>query len=101
VTDDARLGYSVTDLADGHQLANFPLHDYRRWYACPLSPQTGELSSASAYCANPFSPDRFANFRTGYLLWPLFSKQSSDAQGALEAVTVQWLDENNVVLSSQ
>jgi hypothetical protein len=101
VTDDARLGYAVTDLADGSQFANFPLHDYRRWYACPLSPQVGALSTASAHCANPFSPDRFASFRTGYLVWPLFSPQASNAQGALQAVTVQWLDENDVVLSSQ
>ncbi len=101
VTDDARLAYTVTDQADGSRFADFPLHDYRRWYICPLAPQAAGLSTTSAYCANPFSPDRFANFRTGYLIWPLFGSQPSSAQGALEAVTVQWLDDNDVVLSSQ
>jgi len=101
VTDDARLEYSVVDQASGTQIADFPLHDYGAWYACPLVPQASVLSTATAYCANPFSPDRFANYRTGYLIWPLFSPQSSTAQGGLGAVTVQWLDESDTVLSSE
>ncbi|MGH8801213.1 MAG: hypothetical protein ACREX6_02815, partial [Casimicrobiaceae bacterium] len=91
VTDDAKLGYTVTDLANGGLVASYALHDYSSWYPCPLVPDAGNLSTANAYCANPMSPDRFSNFRTGYLVWPLFTAQASGAEGAIRDVTLQWL----------
>ena len=101
VTDGAKLAYTVTDVANGARVGDFGPHDYSAAFACPFDPVAGALSTANAYCANPMSPDRFASSRSGYLIWPLFTREASSAQGGLQNVTVQWLDANGNVLSSQ
>lgn len=101
VSDDAKLAYTITDDATGVRVADFGPRDYSAWFICPLVPSSDVLSTANSYCANPMSPDRFANFRSGYLIWPLFTPETSPAQGSLQDVTLQWLDASGNVLSSQ
>lgn len=101
VTDDAKLTYTITDAASGAHVADFGPGDYSGWFSCPLGLSTAALTTANAFCANPMSPDRFASFRSGYLIWPLFTREPSAAHGALQNVTLQWLDAGGAVLSSQ
>ena len=101
VTDDAKLTYTITGAASGAHVADFGPREYSGWLSCPLGLSTAALTTANAFCANPMSPDRFASFRSGYLIWPLFTREPSAAHGALQNVTLQWLDAGGAVLSSQ
>jgi len=62
------------------------------------------LDAATLYCDNPYSPDRYADFRTGYAVWPMFQDSpaaSGTGVGSFSNFTVQWLDKNGRVLWTQ
>lgn len=106
--DAATLDVTVRDHAT-HQVLRLARtgalpYSFAGKYACPLTHVAGSLTPAQLYCNNPFSSDRFANFRTGYALWPMFqdvAPANGTGVGAFSNFTVQWLDHAGAVLWSQ
>lgn len=73
-------------------------------YPCPLTHAPGTLGTSMVYCNNPFTPDRYANFRTGYAFMPMFEDFPAAAgtgSGSVSNFTIQWLDAAGSVLWSR
>jgi hypothetical protein len=110
ITADDNAVMDVT-IADASTNAILPLaqpgalpYSFASKYACPLTHMAGALDTSMVYCDNPFSPDRFANFRTGYALTPMFQDSPAAAGmgiGSFSNFTVQWLDADGNTLRSQ
>lgn len=108
VDDNAVVTLVVKDHATQAVLpfktAGFFPHSYAADYTCPLTHAAGSLPVSKVYCNNPFTTDRFANFRTGYAAWPVFTSTAPTGGagvGSFNAFTIQWLDQNNNVVWTQ
>lgn len=98
VTDDSTR--KVLPLAQPGALP----YSFASEYACPLTHAAGALDTSMVYCNNPFSPDRFANFRTGYALTPMFQDKPAavgSGIGNFSNFSVQWLNANGDALRTQ
>jgi hypothetical protein len=108
VDDNAVLDLVVKDHATQAVLAfkkpGFFPHSYASDYSCPLTHAVGTLPVSKLYCNNPFTSDRFSNFRTGFQLWPVFSDTAPSPGtgiGSFSGLTIQWLDQNGNVVWTQ
>lgn len=100
---DGTVSYSVTNVATGANLGTYS-KNFASYYSCPLVPSASNVKASDVHCHNPWSYDRYPNFRTGYAIVPIFGPPGgavTAGNGTLSGVTIQWLNAGGAVLSTQ